>query len=396
MKILMINDHDPDAVVGGSEHYIADLTRALEEERHEVHWFVLAGHSTGGDGARPGKRVFRPRKANRWVSILRRVAFYPDLHRALADCLARVRPDVVHLHNNYRYPFTILAATRDHRLVQTVHDYCAIYPTAHCSRERSCAGRSVFAALSHGCLTWKLLATEACLLYGRRFLDRHFVDAFIAPSRDLAMHLERMGHANVSQVPNLRLLPQLEPTPVADGQVALYVGALIEHKGVGTLLAAFARVAGDLPDARLWLVGDGPQARDLKAAAAKHGLCQVRFLGQRSSDDLGGIYQRAQAVVLPSLWLENAPLVAIEASAYGRAVVASRVGGLPELVEDGRTGFLFDRGDVAGLAEKLRLLLADPALAGALGAAGCERLAEHRSPARHLERLLAVYDKARH
>ena len=406
----MINDQDPDAVVGGSEHYLAEATEALEADGHEVHWFVLGADSAAHPGAGatkpagrsstllrpgPGKRVFRPGRANRWVAILRRVAFYPALHRELAECVACVRPDVVHLHNNHRYPFTILAATRGHRLVQTVHDYCAIYPTAHCSRERSCAGRSVFAALRHGCLTWKLLATEACLLYGRRFLDRRLVDAFIAPSRNLAAHLERMGHANVVHVPNLRLPTQAEPTPAPDRQVVLYVGSLVEHKGVATLLAAFARLAGKMPQASLWLVGDGAAVDDLKAATAAYGLCNVRFLGQRAPDELAGIYRQARAVVLPSLWLENAPLVAIEASAYGRAVVASRVGGLPELVEDGRTGFLFDRGDVAGLADRLRLVLADRALAAELGAAGYERLAEHRSPALHVERLLAVYDKAR-
>lgn len=411
MKILMVNDNDPDAVVGGSERYIADLTQALETDGHDVHWFVLAGdsarrssanvakHTTLADTVfhpKPGKRVFRPGPANRWISILRRVTFYPALSRELADCLTRVEPDVVHLHNNYRYPFTILAAMRGHRVVQTVHDYCAIYPTAHCAQERSCAGRSVFAALRHGCLTWKLLATEACLLYGRRFLDRRVVDAFIAPSRNLATNLERMGHANVSHVPNLRLLPQAEPTPAPEGQVVLYVGGLVEHKGVATLLAAFARLAGELPQASLWLVGDGLAVDDLKAAAVEYGLCQVRFLGQRSPDELAGIYRQARLVVLPSLWLENAPLVAIEASAYGRAVVASRVGGLPELVEDGRTGFLFDRGDIDGLADRLRLLLTDQALAGDQGAAGHDRLAELRSPGKHLERLLPVYDKARH
>lgn len=396
MKILMINDNDPDAVVGGSEHYIADLTRALDADGHEIHWFVLGSDTAPDIGTRPSKRVFRPEPSKRWVSILRRVAFYPALNRDLADCLAHVRPDVVHLHNNYRYPFSILAATRGHRVVQTVHDYCAIYPTAYCSRERSCAGRSVSAALRHGCMTWKLLATEACLLYGRRFLDRRFAKAFIAPSRNLATHLERMGHANVFHVPNLRSLPQAEPTPVTDGQVVLYVGGLIEHKGVATLLAAFARLASDLPQAALWLVGDGPEANDLKASTAEYGLCQVRFLGERSPDELAEIYRQARAVVLPSLWLENAPLVAIEASAHGRAVVASRVGGLPELVEDGRTGFLFDRGDIAGLVERLRLLLTDQSLATELGAAGHERLAALRSPGQHLERLLAVYDKACH
>ena len=394
MKILMVNDNDPDMVVGGSEHYMADLTSTLEAEGHEIHWFVLGDDLIRDACVGSRKRVFRPNRSNRQVSILRHVVFYPDLHRQLADHIAHVQPDVIHLHNNYRHPFTILAATYGHRVVQTVHDYCAIYPTAHCSRERSCAGRSVFAALGHGCVTWRLLATEAWLLYGRRFLDRRLVDVFIAPSRDLAMHLERMGCARVCHVPNLRL-HATEPTSDTNTQVVLYVGSLIEHKGVAILLAAFANLAGELPAAELWLVGDGPDAAELKAMAREQGLRRVRFMGRRAPDELAEIYQQARVVVIPSVWLENAPLVAIESSAHARAVVASRVGGLPELVEDGKTGFLFARGDAASLADRLRRLLTDQSLARELGAAGRERLAALRSPARHLDRLLAVYERAR-
>ena len=402
MKVLMVNDNDPDAVVGGSEHYMADLTHVLEADGHEVYWFVLARGcfplaqgSTPVSRERPRSHVFRDAAANRWVAICRRVIFYRGLHRELADCIARLQPDVVHLHNNYRYPASVLIAARGHRIVQTVHDYCAMYPTAHCSRQRSCAGRSVFVALGHGCLTWKLLATEFLLLYGRRFLDRRLVDAFIAPSRDLAVHLDRMGYARIRQVPNFRLLPASEATPPADAQVVLYVGALIAHKGAAVLLDAFAELVGDVPEATLWFVGDGPDAADLKSSARARKLCGVRFLGRRSPDELARFYRHARVVVIPSLWLENAPLVAIEAAAYGRAVVASRVGGLPELVKDGKTGFLFDRGDSAGLAESLRLLLTDPSLAQTLGAAAREQFAQRRSPAAHLEQILAVYGASR-
>ena len=388
----MVNDNDPDAVVGGGEHYMADLTHALEADGHEVHWFALAEGATPVAAERSSKRVFRARAANRWAAIYRRVVFYRDLHRELADFVTRLQPDVVHLHNNYRYPASVLIAARGHRIVQTVHDYCAMYPTASCTRRRSCAGRSVFVALRHGCLTWKLLATEFPLLYGRRFLDRRFVDAFIAPSRDLAIHLDRMGYARVRHVENFRLLPAAEnPTPPPDAQVVLYVGALIAHKGAAVLLDAFAALVGDLPGAALWFVGDGPDAAHLKSSARAKGLCGVRFLGQRSPDELARFYRHARVVVIPSLWLENAPLVAIEAAAYGRAVIASRVGGLSELVQDGQTGFLFDRGDSAGLAERLRLLLTDRPLAETLGAAAREQFAQRRSPAAHLEKILSVY-----
>ena len=398
----MVNDLDPDAVVGGSEHYMADLTEALEADGHEVHWFALAQGcpplargSTAVDADRSSKRVFRAQAANRWVAICRRVIFYRDLHRALADYLARLQPDVVHLHNNHRYPATILIAARGHRVVQTVHDYCAMYPTAHCSRSRSCARRSVFVALRHGCLTWKLLATEFLLLYGRRFLDRRLVDAFIAPSRNLAAHLDRMGYARTRQVPNFRLLPASEATPAPDAQVVLYVGALIPHKGAAVLLNAFAALVGDLPEAALWFVGDGPDAAHLKSSVRAKKLCGVRFLGRRSPDELAGFYRHARVVVIPSLWLENAPLVAIEAAAHGRPVIASRVGGLPELVQDGKTGFVFDRGDSTGLAERLRLLLTDRSLAETFGAAAREQFAQRRSPAAHLEQVLAVYGASR-
>ena len=391
MKVLMVNDDDPDAVVGGSEHYMADLTHALEADGHEVHWFALAEDPTPVTRGRSGKHLFRTRAANRWGAICRRVIFYRRLYRELADHVARLRPDAVHLHNNYRYPASVLIAVRDHRIVQTVHDYCAMYPTANCSRRRSCAGRSVFVALGHGCLTWKLMATEFLLLYGRRFLDRRFVDAFIAPSRDLAVHLDRMGYARVRHVPNFRRLPESGTTPPPDTQVALYAGALIAHKGVAVLLDAFAELVGDVPRAALWFVGDGPDAAALRSSASARGLCGVRFLGRRSPDELAGFYRHARVVVIPSLWLENAPLVAIEAAAYGRAVIASRVGGLPELVKDGETGFLFDRGDSTGLADRLRLLLTDRSLAETLGAAARERFAERLSPAPHVEQVLAVY-----
>ena len=387
----MVNDNDPDTVVGGSEHYITDLTHALEADGHEVHWFALSEDPTPVASGRSRKRVFRVRAANRWVAICRRVIFYRDLHRDLADYVARLRPDVIHLHNNNRYPASVLAAARGHRVVQTVHDYCAMYPTANCSRRRPCAGRSVFVALSHGCLSWKLLATEFLLLYGRRFLDRRFVDAFIAPSRDLAVHLDRMGYARVRHVPNFRPLPESGTTPLPDTQVVLYVGALIAHKGVAMLLDAFAGLVGNVPQAVLWFVGDGPDAADLKSSASARGLGGVRFLGQRSPDELAGFYRHARVVAIPSLWLENAPLVAIEAAAHGRAVIASRVGGLPELVEHGKTGFLFNRGDSAGLAERLRLLLTDRSLAETLGAAAREKFAERLSATPHLDQILAVY-----
>ena len=103
MKILMVNDNDPDAVVGGVERYIADVTAALTAAGHRVYWFVLSDPEIPVPES-PRKHVFRVPPTRKAIAILRHAAYYREAHRALSDCIARVRPDVVHLHNNYRLP----------------------------------------------------------------------------------------------------------------------------------------------------------------------------------------------------------------------------------------------------------------------------------------------------
>lgn len=392
MKILMVNDNDPAEVVGGSERYVLDATRELEAAGHQVSWFTI---SAAGRGNQPeadaGRRVFAIDRDSglRWLA--RHTLFYPALGRALKDFLSTVEPDVVHLHNNYRYPLTVLAATRGFRVVQTVHDYCLVHPTAYCTQPKPCTG-SVFAALRHGCMNWKLLVTEGWLLYGRRFLDPRFVDRFIAPSRDLAGHLrERLGSAEVRTLGNFRSLPGVCPSSVPESRVVLYVGALIAHKGVGVLLEAYASLAEELPETELWIVGDGPDRHDLETSAATSSCGDVKFRGQLGERELADVYRRSRLVAIPSLWLENAPLVAFEAMAHGRPLIASRVGGLPELVEDGTTGFTFARGDATDLAAKIRLLLTDHALAQRLGSAGRKRYETTGMPAGHVEGLTTLY-----
>ncbi len=392
MKILMVNDNDPDEVVGGSERYILDVTRELEAAGHQVSWFTL---SAAGGKDRPEtharRRVFAVDREHgvRW--LLRHALLYKALWKALKDFLSAVEPDVVHLHNNYRYPLTVLAATRGLRVVQTVHDYCLVYPTAYCTQPRPCTG-SVFAALRHGCMNWKLLVTEGWLLYGRRFLDPRFVHRFIAPSRDLASQLrQRLGSTKVRNLGNFRSLPDAWASTIPESRVVLYVGALIAHKGVGVLLDAYAAIAKEFADTELWIVGDGPERHELETSAAASGTRRVRFRGQLGERELADVYRRSRLVVIPSLWLENAPLVAIEAMAHGRPLVVSRVGGLPELVEDGGTGLTFARGDATDLAAKIRTLLTDQTLAQRLALAGRKRYEETGLPARHLHALTALY-----
>ena len=388
MKILMVNDHHPDEVLGGTERYILDVSRGLAERGHEVHLFAMSDERSQ---RLPTRRVFHARARNLMALYLKRTFIYPALYRALREYVAALRPDVVHLHNNYRHAITVNLALRGHHVVQTVHDYSALYPTAFCVKERSCAGRSPLVAVRHGCLDWKVLLAAGWLLYNRRFLDRRLVNRFLAPSRDLAGHLRKRGYRNVRHLPNFTSEPLRPEAPLPEKPIVLYVGSLIAHKGVDLLLRAFGQVVADVEGAALWLAGSGPDEAKLRNLARELGLPRVRFLGRQEHGALPTLYGAARVVVIPSLWLENAPLVAYEAMAHRRAIVASNVGGLPELVARHGNGYLCTRGDVEDFATHLRRLLTDAELAREVGARGAVVLRELGDRDRHVDRLLGLY-----
>lgn len=170
--------------------------------------------------------------------------------------------------------------------------------------------------------------------------------------------------------------------------LALFVGRLTHQKNVDLLLESFAALE-DEPRPRIALAGNGPLRGELEATVRRlHLADDVCFLGERS--DARELMQAADLVVLPSRD-EGLSNVILEAMAAGRPVLATRVGGTPELVEDGATGILFDPGDAAALTEALRKLAADPALRMRMGEAARTRIADHYSPAVLARDTLAVY-----
>lgn len=150
----------------------------------------------------------------------------------------------------------------------------------------------------------------------------------------------------------------------------LFVGRLDPVKGAPLLIEAFAQAAAAHPDARLTVVGDGPSRGLAERMARDLGLGnRVAFLGFRSQAEVAELLEEADMLVLPS-FAEGVPVVLMEAMASRVPVVASRVAGVPELVEDGVSGHLLPPGDVATLADRITALMADPEGARAMGLAG--------------------------
>ena len=169
-----------------------------------------------------------------------------------------------------------------------------------------------------------------------------------------------------------------------------FTGRLTRQKGVDVLLRAFAKLEKKLPDARLVLAGDGPDRPALEELARSLGLRRVTFLGWRG--DIADILADVSLLAVPSRW-EGFGLVALEAMALGKPVVAARVSALPEIVVAGETGLLVDPGRPDLLAEALQALLSDPARAEGMGRAGRDRVRKEFPVERMAERTAEEYTK---
>ncbi len=160
----------------------------------------------------------------------------------------------------------------------------------------------------------------------------------------------------------------------ATGQGMLFVGRLAAAKGVPVLIDAMRDIRARCPGAHLTLIGDGPDRARLQDQVLAQGLQDaVRFLGYRSQDEVAQALNKAALFVLPS-FAEGVPVVLMEAMAAGRAVVTTRIAGIPELVEDNVSGRVVPPGDGAAFADAVCDVLSDPGQAGRMGAAGRQKV----------------------
>jgi glycosyltransferase involved in cell wall biosynthesis len=320
----------------------------------------------------------------------------------MSEVLRAFRPEVVHLHNIYHQlsPSILRPVGRaDAAAVMTLHDYKLACPTY-----RFLDGHGICeACLPHRFWSPTLRrcnrgSVGASTLSGAELAFHTLVGAygvvhrFACPSRFLEgkMRAGRVYPDRLRWLPNYVDAMAIEPKTAPGGDV-LYVGRLSEEKGVDVLLEALARA----PELRANVVGDGPARSSLERLAATLAVSdRVRFHGRLAADDVHGAMREAAVLVVPSRWYENMPITVLESFAAGVPVVASALGGIPELIEDGQDGTLVPPDEPMILAEALRSLTTDVARAFEMGVAARTKAEHVYTPAAHLERVDALYAEA--
>ncbi len=321
-----------------------------------------------------------------------------DAYRAMVKTIRDTKPDIAHFHNTFpQLSPSVYAACRQEGVpvIQTLHNYRLICANGLLNRGRrpceACVGASLLSALRYRCYRGSLTATAAIvamLAYNRyagsyaRNVDRYICLTNFAVDKLAAGGLPR---------DRIRVKPNFVPEPPTAGEYprmpyAVYVGRLSEEKGVHTLLNAWQHVGA----VQLKVIGDGARRVELERYAAEKCL-NVEFLGQRHRLELIDIVKKAQFQVVPSECYEGFGMVVIEAYACGTPLIASKIGSLAEIIDEGVTGLLFRPGDMADLAEKARRMTQSSELCRAMGMAGRRRFEERYTERQNLQMLMDIY-----
>jgi glycosyltransferase involved in cell wall biosynthesis len=283
----------------------------------------------------------------------------------LRKVLDQVRPDVVHVHNTFSMLSpSIYGACKAAGVpvVQTLHNFRFFCPGALFLRDgkpcEECLDRSLIQSVRHRCYRNSLAATAtlATMLTLHRGIGTYSqnIDRYIALTQFARSKVLKGGIADHKLVVKPNFLPDPPTIGVGGGGYAVYVGRLLEGKGTETLVQAWRQ----FPHVRLKIIGDGALRPHLEALARSANL-NIEFAGRLERAAVLRSIASAEFLIIPSEWYEGFPMVIAESFACGTPVLASRIGSLDELVDDGATGKKFTAGDPEALASAARILLAD-------------------------------------
>ncbi|MCR5294084.1 MAG: glycosyltransferase [Lachnospiraceae bacterium] len=400
MKVLLVNKFHH--VVGGSERYLFGLGEMLSSMGDEVIYFSMKDdRNVPSAQSRYFIRHLDFNESMGAVGVIRNslhVLYSAEAKQKFSRLLDDEKPDIIHL-NIFQSQLTAsivdAAAARHIPIVYTAHELKSICPNYqmlnHGNVCEKCLDGNYWHCFLEGCMkdsrAKSLLASMEAFVYKlkKTYLK---MDLVITPS---AFYKKKIEEAGVMRCPVLYMRNFLPVDAVYDGRGGddsyfLYFGRLSREKGILTMIRAYKRAN---PEAPLYLAGRGVLEEDIYALIDELGLGEkVKILGFFSGEKLQQLIRNAKAVCLTSEWYENGPYSVMEAQACGRPLLVTDIGGLPELVEDGKDGVICHAGDAASIAEGFRRIEQE----GPWDTEGIARRASMRYDARqYAEKLRGLY-----
>lgn len=403
MHVLQLNNYH--FVKGGAERYYFEVSKVLEEHGHRVLHFSVedqdniqspySAHFGRAMSFDTGQGILKK------IETASRMLYSFENKNKMRNFLAEYDVDIAHAHNIYhRMCPSVFDVLRKKNIpvVMTLHDYklgCSIYTFYRdgriCTECLSIGKRRIIRnRCTKGALTLSLFHWLESKLHGLLDIYNKNVSFFICPSIfSLKKHAEiGIAEKKLVHIANFINVADYEPD-YENMDYVLFVGRLSQEKGILTLLKAIKGI-----DMTLKVVGDGPMRDEYEAYARDNNINNVVFEGHKSGEDLKALFSNAAFLVIPSEWYENAPMTVLEAFAYGKPVIGADIGGIPEMVREGRTGLLFNPGDYQELYEKIKYLLLNPSVIRQMGKEARKKAEEEYNSEIHYQRLIKAYESA--
>jgi glycosyltransferase involved in cell wall biosynthesis len=388
VKILLVNDYAMEGY--GSELQTLALRDGLRQRGHDVRIFssnarlvqkgdILADYQCTGTLSR---LLTLLQTANPWA--------YWKLRKVLRE----FRPDVVHVKIFLTQLSPLILPLLKN--IPSLYQVDILRPVCPMNTKvlpdgTLCNFRAGTACYHTRCLPMRSLLPQMLELWlWRRW--RGSFDRIIAVSHAVRRYLVADGIEPVDVIWDPVSFRPPRPPPSSPPTVA-FAGRLVREKGIEILIKAFEKVLIHIPEARLILVGEGKQESYLRKLIADLGIgSNVTITGYLRQPEMEHLFNAAWVQVVPSIWVEAQGCVVTEAMIRGTAAIASRIGGLAEIVQHGSTGLLVPPGDVDALAEALKQILQNRELVEQMGQAGREFALAHFDRERYLDRLLQIYE----
>jgi len=395
LKVIMANNYY--YLRGGSERVMFDEIDGLRERGHEIFPFSRRHHANLIDSPFFVSNFDLSGRMNllQKMKAAQKIIYSRETVRRLGALITESNADLVHGHNIYGgLSFSAVAAARRRNLpfVLTLHDYKLICPSYLMLNDgkvcRRCLKQGYAGCVISRCHKGSLSASmiNTLEMYTARFsglLGK--IAAYICPSQFIKDAFKEAGfpEEKLIYIPNALRLETFKPD-YEHRDYILFSGRLVAEKGVKTLLKALGKI--EVP---VRIVGTGPLEEECRKLGEE--LPHVEFAGYCSGAKLTEMYRQAAMIVVPSEWYENAPMSILEAFAYGKPVIGSRIGGIPELISEKVDGDLFTPGNADELAEVLQRWWNDSDLLVRAGQAARRKMEEKYNFTGHLDRLEELY-----
>jgi glycosyltransferase involved in cell wall biosynthesis len=403
MRVLLINKFLYPK--GGDAIITLDLGKLLLKKGHEVFYW---GMNHPKNPQYPYSKYFvdyidyneNLSKKQKIITAFK-IIYSFEAKRKIENFINIIKPDIVHL-NNFAHQISpsILDVFKKYNIpaIMTMHDYKLVCPSysmlsggTPCER---CRNGKYYYCFINKCTknsySKSLLNTVEMYIHHKVLHIYDEIKIFIAPSEFLRNKIEEMGFKKkIVVLPNFVWLDEFEPSYEFEENTVCYFGRLSKEKGLFTLLNAVKGL-----NVKLKIIGEGPLKDELQNLAASFSLRDkenIKFLGYKTGEELKNEIKKSMFVVLPSECYENNPRAVLESFALGKPVIGSRIGGIPELVIDGLTGYTFEVGNVEDLREKILYLIKNSQKVIELGKKARKFVEENHDPEMYYKKLTKIY-----